>query len=478
MTPLGADLGGFAGAVRLSAAVAVAKGLSTGIRLTGKGGGTALPGLAAVRIDPRIVHKISRKLPEGVIVVAGTNGKTTTSRLLADMLALSGMQVVHNRSGSNLLQGVASTLAGRASFRGGPDAEIAVIEGDEAAFPEIVRATCPRMVLLTNLFRDQLDRYGELNTIAGKWEPLLRALDASATLVLNGDDPTLVSISDFGAAARVYFGINPGSYALDALPHAADAAVCRTCGADLHYAVLSVSHLGDWDCPRCGWRRPVLDVEGSDIQLKGVEALDLTVRIERRDALPLHIDIPGLYNAYNVTAAAAAAHALGVDALTISRACADFTAPFGRMERVQIANRDITLALVKNPVGFNEMLRMLTSEAGGPTIPTLIAINDLDADGRDVSWLWDVDFEMLARGNAPLATTGLRGPDMANRLKYAGVESDRVHPLETALKAGLFEFVGMLPAGGSGYVLATYTAMLELRAVLAAEGLVQSFWEQ
>jgi len=194
--------------------------------------------------------------------------------------------------------------------------------------------------------------------------------------------------------------------------------------------------------------------------------------------IPLAVAVPGLYNAYNVVAAVAAASALGVPEATIIQALGAFRAAFGRIERVAYRGRTLVLALVKNPVGFNETLRMLTAATSGLTVPTLIAINDLAADGRDVSWLWDVDFEMLAEGTAPLFTTGLRGADMTNRLKYAGVPVDRLRPLAADLAAGLDGFVDAVPEGGTGYVLPTYTAMLGLRRELAARGALGQFWEQ
>jgi UDP-N-acetylmuramyl tripeptide synthase len=360
---------------------------------------------------------------------------------------------------------------------GRPGGDAGVIETDEAAFPEIVRLVQPRIILLNNLFRDQLDRYGELNAIATKWAAAIARLGAGATLVVNTDDPTLAEITRDVVAPRVTFGIGASRYQLDGLPHAADAAVCRRCGADLEYDALYVSHLGAWHCPRCTAARPRLDLAGSDIELHGVESLSLTVTGGGR-ALPLETGVPGLYNAYNVIAAAAVARAAGVRDETIAWALKNFKAAFGRIERVQLRGRTLTLALVKNPVGFNEVLRMLTTATDGLTVPTLIAINDLHADGRDVSWLWDVDFELLAAGNAPLSTTGIRGNDMANRLKYAGVPSERIKPLPDQLPAALNLFTDSIPEGGTGYVLPTYTAMLELRATLADLGAAEHFWEQ
>jgi UDP-N-acetylmuramyl tripeptide synthase len=354
---------------------------------------------------------------------------------------------------------------------------VGVIETDEAAFPEIVHLVRPRIILLNNLFRDQLDRYGELNTIATKWSAAIARLGAGTTLVVNADDPALAEITRDVVAPRVTFGIGSSRYQLERLPHAADAAVCRRCGADLVYEALYVSHLGDWRCPRCTAARPPLDLAGSAIELRGVDALRLRVD-GSGGSLDLETNVPGLYNAYNVIAATAVARTAGVPDETIAWALKNFKAAFGRIERVNLKGRTLTLALVKNPVGFNEVLRMLTAATEGLTVPTMIAINDLHADGRDVSWLWDVDFELLASGRAPLSTTGLRGTDMANRLKYAGVPPERIRALAADLPAALDAFTESIPEGAAGYILPTYTALLELRATLADLGAVERFWEQ
>ncbi len=262
------------------------------------------------------------------------------------------------------------------------------------------------------------------------------------------------------------------------LPHAADSAVCRRCGGDLVYAALYASHLGDWRCPNCGAERPPLDVSARSIKLHGVDSISLTVASRDGADFDLNAEAPGLYNAYNVLAAAAAARTMGASDAVVQAAIDRFKPAFGRTERVELRGRRLTLALVKNPVGFNEVLRMLTMATGGLTVPTMIAINDLYADGRDVSWLWDVDFELLADGDAPLSTTGLRGADMANRLKYAGVAPDRIAPLGEDFSAALDRFVESVPHGGTGYILPTYTALLELRGALATRGAVGQFWEQ
>ncbi len=468
---------------RLLAALVAAKTAGGVIRRLGRGGGTAAPGLIADRIDPNLLGKIAARLPDGSIVVAGTNGKTTTSRMVADVLEGAGLRVAHNRSGSNLVRGVASALADRASLGGDPRADAGVIESDEAALPEILRQVRPRVLLLNNLFRDQLDRYGELNAIAAKWRPALERLGSDSTIVVNADDPTLAAITEGLNARRITFGMDDrdSGYLLPELPHAADAAICRRCGHDLAYDALYSAHLGAWRCPGCGNARPPLDVAGRAVHLDGVEGLRATVEVRGAGgsrSLPVSLGVPGLYNAYNGVAAVATATAFGISDDTVIGALAAFRSAFGRIERVTLAGRTLVMALVKNPVGFNETLRMLTSATGGLETPTLIAINDLFADGRDVSWLWDVDFELLAEGDAPLSTAGLRGADMANRLKYAGVPTERIRPLAADLGRALDGFVGSLPPGATGYVLPTYTAMLGLREEMAKRGVVDSFWRQ
>lgn len=463
--------------LRLLASIASAKATAAGIRRLGRGGGTSGPGLVAERVDPCMLSKLTARLPHGSIVVAGTNGKTTTSRMIADILTAGGLGVVHNRSGSNLVRGVISAFASQATLSGDPGGDIAVIETDEAALPQVVQLVQPRVVLLNNLFRDQLDRYGELDTIARKWKASLALLGPEATVIYNADDPGLTSVTRGIAARTVAFGMNGQQHTLRSLPHAADAAVCFACGTDLAYTALYVSHLGHWYCPACGEARPRLDVAGSEIEMDGVHSLTLTIDWDG-ESNRYAVGVPGFYNAYNTLAAVAVSRSIGIPQATVQEALVQFRSAFGRIERVVYRDRHLTLALVKNPVGFNEVLRMLTAGSGELTVPTLIAINDLYADGRDVSWLWDVDFELLAGGQSMLATTGLRGADMANRLKYAGIDASRIVALPAGPERGLDGFVDRIPQGEEGYILPTYTAMLEIRKILAERGAVESFWQQ
>ena len=463
--------------LRLGAAITASRVARLVIRQLGRGGGTSAPGLVAQKLDPAVLGKLGGRLEHGTIVVAGTNGKTTTSRMIADMLELAGYGVIHNRSGSNLVRGVINVLADRSDWFGRPQGSIGVIEADEAAFPELVANLRPRVILLNNLFRDQLDRYGELDTVARKWRTALERLDASTTLIVNADDPSLMAVTDNLPSPRVTFGMKLADHRLAALPHAADSSTCRVCGADLSYDALYVSHLGDWHCPNCGRQRPDLDVSGHDLQLNGMESLDMTVETAA-GRTSLKVGLPGLYNAYNAVAAITAGQVLEVPMPVMHDSLAAFSAAFGRLERATWQGRHLTMILVKNPVGFNEVLRMLTSATGEVSDPVLIAINDLDADGRDVSWLWDVDFELLAGGQQRIATTGIRGTDMTNRLKYAGVAQERLQSLPAATGTALDQWVQELPEGSSGIILPTYTAMLDIRKVLAAAGALDAFWKQ
>ncbi len=330
------------------------------------------------------------------------------------------------------------------------------------------------MILLLNLFRDQLDRYGELDTIARHWSASFATLRDDQTLLVNGDDPALAVITDGLNARRQVFGLQESRYLLPELPHAVDSAVCRRCGAALRYEQLFMSHLGNYVCDHCGLRRPELDYRATEIELHSLESvsLDLTGPDGK---LTLNVAIPGLYNAYNALAAASAALVIGVAPGLVSKSLAGFRSAFGRIERLRYRDREIVIVLVKNPVGFDEVLRMLSS--GSQNEPTMVVINDLDADGRDVSWLWDVNVEQLATGSSPLFTSGIRGPDMATRLKYAGVSAERIHPLGP-LHDALDQFVDAIPAGQTGYILPTYTAMLDLREMLADRGAVAAFWQQ
>ncbi|MCC6627469.1 MAG: DUF1727 domain-containing protein [Chloroflexi bacterium] len=459
------------------AIVAIAGGKAAGLasqRLR-RGGGTALPGVVAGRLDPGLLARLSRQLTDGCVVIAGTNGKTTTARLLADIYQRAGVPVVHNRSGANLLSGMTATVVAAASLTGRLTARAGIFESDEFALPGALAHLQPRLVLLTNLFRDQLDRYGELDAVATAWSRALGALPPTTTLVYNGDDPALAVLAAASPARRVAYGIDDPVHRLAALPHAADAADCRRCGTSLDYRALYLAHLGDYRCPRCGFARPPLALAATGIVLDGLASVRARL-VAPAGAIDAVLPVPGFYNVYNLLAAVAAARELGLPDAAITGALADFQAPFGRVERVRYQERTLLLLLAKNPVGFNEVLRLLGAVPPAERGPVLIVINDLIADGRDVSWLWDVDFEGLADWPAPLLTGGLRADDMALRLKYAGRAAPSAAHVD--LRAALDAVVAATPPGGTAALVLTYTALLQLRQLLTDLGAVNAFWRQ
>lgn len=466
------------GGARATAAFAAGRVLGTAIRLTGRSGGTAFPGMVATKIAPDLLDRLAARLPRGVIVVAGTNGKTTTSRMISDILSRHGLDVAHNRSGSNLVRGITGALVEQMPLIGkGPD--VGVVETDENAFPDVVSRVRPRVVLLLNLFRDQLDRYGELEAISSLWEPVVAGLGPETTLCVNVDDPRLAQLASMTGARVIAFGMATEGNSLPEMPHAADAAYCPVCESRFEYQEIYLAHLGSWACPVCETSRPPLDLAVTRVEPHGFERQSLTL-CDREAGASLQVDLslPGLYNAYNTLAAAAVARALDVPPEALAGALSAFQPAFGRLERVAMDGLELILTLAKNPTGFNEVLRMLVSTGFDGTV--LISINDLHADGRDVSWLWDVDFEMLAELGLPVIAAGIRGHDLALRMKYAGLDGD----LLDASVAGRpwNEVVDHLLARAHPnrrvFILLTYTAMLQLRRELAGRGVVEQFWEQ
>jgi UDP-N-acetylmuramyl tripeptide synthase len=441
-------------------------------RTLGVGGGTTLPGVVAQFLDPGLVSTLCARLERGVILLTGTNGKTTTARMLALMLREAGWSPIHNRAGANLMEGVATTFLYASDLRGRPRGDSGLFEMDEAHFPRAVALCRPRLVLLHNLFRDQLDRYGEVDTVAGRWGQALRTLPTTSTVLLNADDPAVADLGQNLAARVLYYGLDAPTLGRPAPDHVADARYCRRCGAPYAYAPAYYGHIGLYRCLSCGHARPQPDI------LLTVTGTEEDGRLQGRLRTPAGegdflSPLPGLYNAYNALAAIAAALALGLDLKACLDSLSHFRAAFGRLERIPADKREILLALIKNPVGVGQVLQMLTL-AGRP-LSCLILINDRIADGTDVSWLWDADFEALAGRTASIVVSGTRARDMAVRLKYAGVSGDiRVEEdLEQALETAL----SRTPPGATLHVLPTYTAMLEVRALLARRGYTTPFWE-
>jgi UDP-N-acetylmuramyl tripeptide synthase len=452
--------------MRLALELALARSAGRLSRLAGRGGGTTLPGKILATIDPAALSTLAARLPQGSAVVSATNGKTTTASLVAAILA-PGVRLAHNRAGANLVSGVTSTLIEER------DAELGLFEVDEGAFPDVARRIRPRAVCLGNLFRDQLDRYGELERIAERWRAAVEELPARATLVVNADDPQVGDLASTRPEA-VTFGLDDPAQARPSLQHAADSKYCLRCGTPYVYAAAYVGHLGDYRCPACGHGRPPLEVAARSIELHGLQAVSFDL-VTPEDTRRVRIEFPGLYNVYNALAAAALARALGARPEQVGDGLARARPAFGRAERIDVDGRVLLILTIKNPAGANEVVRTLVA-AGAPKI-AVIALNDAIADGRDVSWIWDADFEPLLERLERLVVTGSRAAELALRCTYAGLPGDRleiVPDLVDALDRGL----ELTPQGGELTVLPTYTAMLALRKTVSDRGHTRQYWER
>ena len=458
-------------------ALGIAKIAQWSTRRLGIGGGTNVPGRIARRLSADVFRHQTHRMRDGVILVSGTNGKTTTSRMLAAILAHAGTPVLHNRAGANLITGLtAATLD--LGIWGKPRFKQAIFEVDEAHLPAAIKETQPRVVLLLNLFRDQLDRYGEVDTLAQKWRTALVTLPNSSTVVLNADDPAIADLAQGLNANVVYYGLNDLRHGNDALRHAGDSIFCRRCGTAYSYMPAFYGHIGIYRCPACGHTRPTPNISLERLQLDGTQSSRLQVLCRRSNgvqAVEITLPLPGLYNALNALAAVAAADALQIGFAQSRAALEQFSAAFGRIERFMLGDHPTLMALIKNPIGASETVRMITSQPSEP-LDLLIAINDKIADGTDVSWLWDADFEALNGHSRAVVVTGTRAYDMAVRLKYAGIDNDLVQ-VEPDLARALDVFTNHQPAHSQLTILPTYTAMLELRALLVERDILKPFWE-
>ena len=447
---------------------AAARAIGAACRASGRGGGTTLPGRVLLRLAPDAISRLGSGLDRGVTLVSATNGKTTTAGMIAALLEAEGRDPVHNRAGSNMTWGIATALLEQEGSEG-------LFEVDEAWLPRVVAQLEPTLIVLGNLFRDQLDRYGEIEVLADEWARTVADRAGRNRFVLNADDPLIADLGrDTEERPRegvVYFGIDDPSQALPELQHAFDAKHCRRCGHPYAYARAFVGHLGHYSCPNCGAERPAPDIAATRIDLHGMEGSTVAVRTPAGE-LSLDLPLPGLYNVYNALAAVAAGLALGVAEERIPAALAAARSAFGRVETVEVAGRRASILLVKNPAGTNEVLRTLRLEDEGG-LDLWIGLNDRIADGRDVSWIWDADFELLTGRVRRVTCAGTRAPEMALRLKYAGwpEEAIEVEPdIERSLDAALAAAPERL------FALPTYTALLELHRLLSSRGLTREFW--
>jgi len=459
---------GDANGVVFGAKRAAARAIGAASRATGRGGGTTLPGRVLLRLSPDAISRLGSRLERGATLVSATNGKTTTAGMISAILAADGREPVHNRAGSNMTWGIATALLEQRGAEG-------LFEVDEAWLPKVADQLEPRLLVLGNLFRDQLDRYGEIEVLADEWARMVERHSGRCRLALNADDPLIADLGrDEDGAGRegvLYFGLEDVSQALPELQHAFDAKHCRRCGNPYAYERAFVGHLGHYSCPSCGARRPTPEVAATAVELHGMRGSTVTVRVPDGE-LRLELPLPGLYNVYNALSAVAAGLELGVDPRQIADALADVRTAFGRVETIPVAGKDVSILLIKNPAGANEVLRTLALEADGG-IDLWIGLNDRIADGRDISWIWDADFELLDGAVRRVVCAGSRAPEMALRLKYAGWPLDAIEVVP-GIAASFDRAVDSAPR--RLFALPTYTALLELHRLLSDRGLAEEFW--
>ncbi|HEY3992421.1 MAG TPA: MurT ligase domain-containing protein [Ktedonobacteraceae bacterium] len=530
----------------LRASMAVLGGRTAGAlsRRLHLGGGTSIAGVVAQRLYPDIIEHLSTQLQQGSILVTGTNGKTTTSGFIAAILSDAGLRVWRNREGSNLLRGIAGALVIRTLPNGKlrrSGQAVSIFEVDEAVMPQAVQTIPTRVAVFTNLFRDQLDRYGEVDSVLEHWKQAINTLSPETILVLNADDPTIADLGRNFSGRVVYFGIEDQALDLasqegaDERHQVMDTRVCSKCGSDYAYSLRFYSHIGHYRCPNCGQERPEATVSAQKIKNESFDRLRVQVALPEQHG-EIIVPLPGLYNIYNALAAIATAQALGLAWEPTVSGIEQFKPAFGRGERVQVEGRTIRMLLAKNPTGFNEVLRTLfrgneTTENHQRNV--LFVLNDNIADGKDISWIWDVDFEQALQGFSTLTIAGTRARDLALRLKYAGLDTRAMviappAPLRAGRKSeraatgsrrqrsgrgarrqttlppveqettgallldiqpptsgktygitqALDQAISRTPEGETLFIVPTYTGLLEIHRELERRGLTPHYWEE
>ncbi len=461
---------------RLAFAISAGKLAGASGRFFHIGGGTSLPGMIARRIDPNVLKSVVGASKAKKIVITGSNGKTTTARMTAAIADASGHRVSQNRTGSNLLQGVTSVAVNFADMLGRLDSDVLLFEIDEATIPLAVPEIQPDVVVITNIFRDQLDRYGELYAVARALNTMLESLPESATILLNGNDP---QVADFGAnarAKRLFFGLETMEVGTPVPEQSADIVRCIRCNSDLDYKVAYMSHLGIYKCPNCGYTLPDLDIAVTSVALaeNGEGPSHIKLRTPQGE-MKLEIPLPGLHNVYNAAAAIGAAMAAGFPLDKVQTAMSNIRTAFGRMEKIQAGDKTIFLSFVKNPTSFNLMLRLIAQHAGKKHL--LLAASHTVVDGEDFAWLWDVDIEEIAADILDAVCSGNKPEELAMRLKYANVPTDKITLIQDR-EAALDAAMRKVEPGGTLYIMSSYTPTQELRRIMQKRGWVKHFWEE
>lgn len=432
------------------------KTLSQLSQILNLGNGSTWPGHIALFFHKNFISQQASNNNLKTIVIAGTNGKTTTSKLIKHLLESAGKKVIHNESGANLLNGIASSLILNTNAKGNINAEFAIFEADENTLPLLLQEITPDYIVLLNLFRDQLDRYGEVDSIAKNWDKAIKKLPAKTVLILNADDPEVAYIGENKNVKILYFGLNLNGEKKSELEHAADSIYCPRCNSALTYSTTTLSHLGNWQCKTCSLKRPSLTSSQVNVY-----------------------PLAGTYNRYNTLAAFLLVKTMGISEQTIDNASKTFTPVFGRQEILTYNDKNVQIFLSKNPTGFNESLKTIKT-FGAKNV--LFILNDNIADGRDVSWIWDIDTEILINSKIVITISGTRAYDMGLRIKYSmethnlnlNPSADRQNYSEKLkifknIKEAIDESIKVVHTNETLYILSTYTAMLEVRKVITGK---------
>ena len=458
---------------RLYISLTIAKGAIFFLRLFGTGG-TSLPGKLALMLYPDILKVLADQYK--IILVTGTNGKTTTSRIIEQILADNHVLYTSNRSGANLISGLATTLISDVKINSTARSKTALLEVDEAAFRVASGYIKPSILVVTNFFRDQLDRYGELySTLNAVKEGISNIPDT--TLILNADDSLCASLGNDVPNQVIYYGLEASAISDDnRLSLNNDASFCLYCMSKYEYEFRSYGHLGHFKCPECGYSRPEALIQVSKIpSMSG--SFSRAVFSTPTGTFSTQINLPGLYNIYNALAGVTFAEVMGFSHEKTIHALSTFESGFGRMESINLGDKNIQVILIKNPAGFNQVLNYLLTVENPSVISFLI--NDKIADGTDISWLWDAELEALSEIQQRVYrffVSGTRAEDMAVRLKYAGVFADHI-TIEYDNAVMLNSALGLLKSGETLFILPTYTAMLDIRKVLKKRFKLKNFWQ-
>jgi UDP-N-acetylmuramyl tripeptide synthase len=457
--------------LRLILGIAAGKAAAGATRLMGRGGGTAITGMVARRVDPQILDKLVRRAGVPVVAITGSNGKTTTARFTAALLRGEGIQVGHNSAGANLIQGVTSLAVSASDWRGRLPEGVLVAEVDEGALPRVAPETMPRALLVTDLFRDQLDRFGEIYAVRDAIESVAAALPPDAALVVNVDDPMVATLAEKRTGKRVTFGLAIRR-STDQITRAADTIRCPRCQSDLKYRYVYLSHMGDYSCPKCGFARPKPDVAVTSLEVLGLDRTRCEIRTPT-GRLVVEVPQSGVHIAYDVAGAVAILVGLGISLEHAAESLSSVGPAFGRLEKIDADGTTIILAFAKNPTSYNTTLRALATEEEPRQL--LIAASNTLVDGEDFGWLWDVDFESMAPLVERAVVTGTRADELANRLHYAGVPAGKLTVIEDR-PAALDEALGHLPQSGRLVVLSGYTPLIELRNEMSERGWAGRYW--